>query len=122
LIDLTEEAENERMHLMVALQIKQPGRLFRLGVVASQGLFVNFFFLAYLVSPKFCHRFVAYLEEEAVKTYTTLLKHIEEGKIPEWTNRQAPEPAIVYWKLQVNIRRKNLEQKNFLIKKSRGAV
>ena len=36
----------------------------------SSGTFVNLFFLAYLISPKFCHRFVGYLEEEAVKTYT----------------------------------------------------
>lgn len=38
------------------------------------GVFVNFFFIAYLLSPRFCHRFVGYLEEEAVKTYTYCLK------------------------------------------------
>ena len=38
------------------------------------GTFVNLFFLAYLISPKFCHRFVGYLEEEAVKTYTHCLE------------------------------------------------
>ncbi len=38
------------------------------------GTFVNLFFLAYLMSPKFCHRFVGYLEEEAVKTYTHCLE------------------------------------------------
>ena len=38
------------------------------------GVFVNLFFLAYLISPKFCHRFVGYLEEEAVKTYTHCLE------------------------------------------------
>ena len=28
----------------------------------------------YMVSPRFCHRFVGYLEEEAVKTYTKCLE------------------------------------------------
>ena len=32
------------------------------------------YFLAYMVSPLFCHRFVGYLEEEAVHTYTMLLE------------------------------------------------
>ena len=32
------------------------------------------FSVSYLLSPKFCHRFVGYLEEEAVKTYTQCLK------------------------------------------------
>lgn len=39
----TEEAENERMHLMTALQLKQPSRLFRLGVVGTQGNVVHFY-------------------------------------------------------------------------------
>ena len=34
------------------------------------------FSVSYLLSPKFCHRFVGYLEEEAVKTYTQCLKVI----------------------------------------------
>ena len=38
------------------------------------GIFVNLFFLAYVMSPRFCHRFVGYLEEEAVKTYTHCLE------------------------------------------------
>ena len=48
----------------------------------SSGTFVNLFFLAYLISPKFCHRFVGYLEEEAVKTYTHCIEvseHPEDG-------------------------------------------
>ncbi|KAL9968463.1 hypothetical protein ACROYT_G026840 [Oculina patagonica] len=71
---LLEEAENERMHLMTALELKQPGILFRGIILLAQGVFVNFFFIAYLLSPRFCHRFVGYLEEEAVKTYTYCLK------------------------------------------------
>jgi hypothetical protein len=28
----------------------------------------------YAISPKFCHRFVGYLEEEAVYTYTKIIE------------------------------------------------
>ena len=38
------------------------------------GVFVTLFMMAYLISPRFCHRFVGYLEEEAVKTYTLCLE------------------------------------------------
>jgi hypothetical protein len=34
------------------------------------GAFVTMFSVAYLLSPRFCHRFVGYLEEEAVVTYS----------------------------------------------------
>lgn len=33
----TEEAENERMHLLTALQLRKPSWFFRLAVVCSQG-------------------------------------------------------------------------------------
>ncbi|EKX41717.1 hypothetical protein GUITHDRAFT_153725, partial [Guillardia theta CCMP2712] len=67
---LLEEAENERMHLLTFVTIKKPGPIFRLAVIGTQGIFMNLFFLTYMVYPKICHRFVGYLEEEAVKTYT----------------------------------------------------
>jgi len=38
------------------------------------GVFVTLFMMAYLISPRFCHRSVGYLEEEAVKTYTLCLE------------------------------------------------
>lgn len=96
---LLEEAENERMHLMTALEMKQPGILFRGAILLAQGTFVNLFFLAYLISPKFCHRFVGYLEEEAVKTYTHCIECIDSGKLPLWENLLAPKIAVNYWKL-----------------------
>jgi len=96
---LLEEAENERMHLMTAMALKNPGFFFRWAVLFSQGVFVNFFFVAYLWSPRFCHRFVGYLEEEAVKTYTGLLEAIEQDQVPEWKMMKAPEISIKYWKL-----------------------
>ncbi|KAH9480475.1 Alternative oxidase, mitochondrial [Psilocybe cubensis] len=94
-----EEAENERMHLMTFMTLRQPSIFFRLMILGAQGVFYNLFFLSYLISPKICHRFVGYLEEEAVVTYTRCIADLEAGKIPEWTNLPAPEISIDYWRL-----------------------
>jgi threonyl-tRNA synthetase len=53
---LLEEAENERMHLLTFMEMRQPGRFFRACVIVAQGLMFNMMFLAYLVSPKFLHQ------------------------------------------------------------------
>jgi Alternative oxidase len=60
------------------------------------------FFFSYLISPTYCHRMVGYLEEEAVRTYTHLIKDIDEGKLPEWAEHPVPEIAINYWHLNSN--------------------
>ncbi|XP_033733172.1 alternative oxidase, mitochondrial-like [Pecten maximus] len=99
---LLEEAENERMHLMTALQLRQPTWLFRGCVIGAQGIFVTFFSFAYLFSPRFCHRFVGYLEEEAVITYSKCLKDIKDGPMKHWQTQEAPDLAIRYWKLDKN--------------------
>jgi demethoxyubiquinone hydroxylase (CLK1/Coq7/Cat5 family) len=97
---LWEEAENERMHLLCALAVKRPGPITRVMVFLSQGIFYNFFFLSYLISPRFCHNLVGYLEEEAVKTYTHCLEEIDQGEnLIEWRTEPAPSIAIEYWKL-----------------------
>jgi hypothetical protein len=96
---LLEEAENERMHLMTVLQLKKPSWMFRMMVLFTQGVFVNGFSLAYLLSPHFCHRFVGYLEEEAVVTYSKLLKDMDSGPMKHWNTTPAPEVAISYWHL-----------------------
>ncbi|KAG9019877.1 hypothetical protein FRB90_000007 [Tulasnella sp. 427] len=96
---LLEESENERMHLMTFLTIKQPSFWFRALVLGAQGVFYNAFFLAYLMSPKTAHRFVGFLEEEAVYTYTRLIEDIESGRLPEWEDMPAPGIAIDYWRL-----------------------
>ena len=77
-------AENERMHLLCFMKIRQPGIFLRAMIIAAQGVFFNVcplywikltpefglqaFFLSYLISPSSCHRFVGKLEEEAVHT------------------------------------------------------
>ena len=45
-------------------------------------------------------RFVGYLEEQAVVTYSDILQKMEEGKLPMWSNLPAPEIATNYWKLE----------------------
>lgn len=99
---LLEEAENERMHLMTFMTIKKPSLFFRALILGAQGVFYNAFFLSYLISPQICHRFVAYLEEEAVHTYTRCINDLEAGRIPGWENFPAPEIAKDYWRLKTD--------------------
>jgi len=96
---LLEEAENERMHLLTFLEMKKPSFFFRCCVLVTQGIFFNMFFLAYLISPRFCHRLVGYIEEEAVKTYTHLLELIDAGELPMFSLAKCPPLAVNYWKL-----------------------
>ncbi|KGK43357.1 oxidase [Nitrincola sp. A-D6] len=98
---LLEEAENERMHLMTFVQIAQPNRFERLLILLVQGLFYNCFFLLYLISPRTAHRFVGYLEEEAVYSYTEYLAGIDSGL---YENVPAPQIAIDYWQLPEDAR------------------
>lgn len=99
---LLEEAENERMHLFIFLNIKQPGFFLKSAIFTTQFVFFGAFFAAYLLSPRACHRFVGYLEEEAVKTYTYCLKDLDEGKLKFWENQPAPKEAISYYDLPDN--------------------
>ena len=96
---LLQEAENERMHLFIFLTMRNPGIIFRVNIALAQGLFFNFYFLMYLLSPTFAHRFVGYLEEEAVTTYTKCLEAIDSNKLPLWKNMAAPTMAVQYYDL-----------------------
>jgi ubiquinol oxidase len=93
---LLDEAENERMHLMTFLEISKPTVFDRFLVILAQGIFFNGFFLFYVLSPRTAHRFVGYLEEEAVYSYTQYLEEIDAGRIE---NIPAPKIAIDYWGL-----------------------
>lgn len=96
---MLEDAYNERMHLLTFLSMAQPGWFMKFMILGAQGVFSNGFFLAYLVSPKTCHRFVGYLEEEATKTYSFAIEDLEAGHLPGWENLRAPEIAVRYWKM-----------------------
>jgi len=93
---LLEEAENERMHLMVFLQIARPSWFERFIIFIAQALFIVLYFTIYIISSKTAHRFVGYLEEEAVVSYQHYLDEIDAGKIK---NIKAPRIAIDYWSL-----------------------
>lgn len=96
---LLEESYNERMHLLTFLKMSEPGWFMRLMVLGAQGVWFNSLFLAYLISPRTVHRFVGYLEEEAVITYTRQIADIDAGRLPLWEKLQAPEIAVDYWKM-----------------------
>ena len=97
---LLEEAYNERMHLLTFMAMAEPGRFMKLMILAAQGVFYNGMFISYLLSPRICHRFVGYLEEEAVLTYTRAIEDIEAGRLPKWQQADiVPEIAVRYWNM-----------------------
>ena len=99
---LLEEAENERMHLFIFLNIRQPGILMKTSIFTAQFVFFGAFFASYLLSPRASHRFVGYLEEEAVKTYTNCINDLDNGKLKYWEDKKAPREAISYYDLDDN--------------------
>ena len=89
------------MHLLTFLKIAEPGWFMKVLILGAQGVFFNGFFLSYLISPKACHRFVGYIEEEAVHTYSYIIREIEAGNLPQWSHPDYPVPdiAIKYWQM-----------------------
>lgn len=99
---LLEEAENERMHLLTFMNIRQPGVVFRASIIVTQGVMFTVLFILYLANPRFVHRFVGYLEEEAVRTYSHIMELIDEEKLPAFKSAEVPEVARAYWRLPAN--------------------
>mmetsp|Transcript_2310 Transcript_2310/g.4945 ORF Transcript_2310/g.4945 Transcript_2310/m.4945 type:complete len:297 (-) Transcript_2310:228-1118(-) len=99
---LLEEAENERMHLLVCLKMFEANAVTKALVFAAQFSMVPFLATVYMVKPQAFHRFVGYLEETAVHTYANILKHVDTPGThlhEDWHNLPAPEIAINYWNL-----------------------
>lgn len=96
--ELLDEAENERMHLMTFIEVAKPSFFERAMIMVAQLFFSQAYFFMYLFAPRTAHRFVAYLEEEAVVSYTNYLSAINAGDLP---NVKAPRIAIEYWDLPV---------------------
>ncbi len=94
--ELLEEADNERMHLMTFVEVSKPTLIERGVIMITQAIFYNFYFFFYLFFPRIAHRFVGYLEEEAVISYTHYLEEIDTGRLD---NGAAPAIAIDYWDL-----------------------
>ena len=96
---LLEEAENERMHLMIFIEIAKPNAFERYLILFAQAVFWNFYFVLYVFFPKIAHRMVGYFEEQAVVSYTQYLEEIDSGLIE---NTPAPTMAIEYYGLQAD--------------------
>lgn len=94
---LLDEAENERMHLMVFTEIAKPNIAERALIIGAQLATVGAYSLTYAFNKRAAHRFVGFLEEEAVKSYTEYLGEIDAGRIP---NTPAPDMAKTYWNLK----------------------
>lgn len=88
------------MHLLVCLKMFEAGRATRALVVAAQVILTPFLTILYAVHPKSVHRFVGYLEETAVETYSNILDHVEKPGShlnKSWAHLPAPGIAKSYW-------------------------
>lgn len=96
---LLDEAENERMHLMIFIEIAKPNWFERLLVLFAQFVFWHFYFVLYVFFPKTAHRMIGYFENQAVVSYTQYLEEIDSGRTE---NIPAPKIAIDYYTLKPN--------------------
>ena len=94
---LLDEAENERMHLMIFIEIAQPNWFERSLILLAQLVFWHFYLILYILFPTTAHRMVGYFEDQAVISYTQYLNRIESGAIE---NIDAPQIAIDYYGLK----------------------
>lgn len=95
---LLDEAYNERMHLLTFMKIGKPSWFTKTFIYVGQGVFCNIFFFMYLLRPRYCHRFVGYLEEEAVSTYTHLIEELNTPNyLPKFQDVKLPDIAWEYW-------------------------
>lgn len=97
--ELLDEAENERMHLMIFLDIAKPSWIERVLVLLGQAAFIVVYSFIYIISSKIAHRVVGYFEEEACKSYTEYLSKIDAGEVD---NVAAPKIAIDYYRLSMD--------------------
>jgi len=95
------EADNERVHLLLSLNLYKPGIFFRYFTIVKEFLFGNFLFLAYLISPEYCHRFAGYLEEAALTLYTQLMQDLDKKRLPIFERECLPF-AREYYQLSNN--------------------
>lgn len=90
------EAENERQHLLSFIAVLKPNVLDRMLIRIGQFLFFNGYMMFYFVTPKTAHRFVGYLEEEAIRSYDAFEQEILKNNIE---NVNAPQISKEYWNL-----------------------
>jgi hypothetical protein len=99
---LLEEAENERMHLLVCMKMFNAPWYTRALVIMAQITMTPFLMVVYVIKPGALHRFVAYLEETAVQTYYNIIKQCDTPGTDlhkDWSTLAAPDIAKAYWRL-----------------------
>jgi len=96
---LLDEAENERMHLMIFIEIAKPNWFERLLILFAQFVFWHFYFVLYVLFPTTAHRMVGYFEEQAVVSYTQYLEQIDNNIVE---NIPAPQIAKDYYNLSAD--------------------
>jgi len=99
---LLEEAENERMHLLTVMTMFEAGPLARICVVSAQTVLAPLLTVVAFINPKYIHRFVGYLEETAVHTYSHIIEKMETPGSrlqQEWGHLMAPDIAKTYWRM-----------------------
>ena len=94
---LLDEAENERMHLLIYSELIKLNHAERILVMIIQFFFYHLYFILYLISPSTAHRIVGYFEEEAIDSYERYLNFVMIGK---YKNISATKTAISYWNLK----------------------
>ena len=98
---LLDEAENERMHLLVYSEMNKPTWFERFLIVIVQVGFFIVYFLLYTISPRTGHRVVGYFEEEAVHSYEVYLSLVHDGT---HKNIEATALAKSCWNLKNDAR------------------
>jgi ubiquinol oxidase len=98
---LLDEAENERIHLLVYSEITRPTIFERALIIVVQLFFYVVYSFLYLLSPRTAHRVVGYFEEEAIHSYERYLELVHEGK-----HENVPATALgkSYWRLNDDAR------------------
>lgn len=94
---LLDEAENERIHLLVYSEIAKPSIFDRGLIIIVQFFFSIIYGVLYLISPKTAHRVVGYFEEEAIHSYERYLQLVHDG-----VHENIPATALAksYWNLK----------------------
>jgi len=94
--DMLHEAENERMHLMIILQVVKPSMIERMLIVSAQVIFTIGYSFLYLLSRSTSHRMIEFFEQEAVQSYTNYIALVDNGTIE---NVPAPLIGLEYYGL-----------------------
>lgn len=96
---LISESDNERMHLFMFLHLRKPSFMTKAAIFGAQFIFSDLFFLSYLLSARYCHKFMEYFQNQAVLTYTECLEAIDNGSLSSWKTQPAPKEAVEYYEL-----------------------